>query len=170
MQDVMKSLKEEGFTPEETQENEFTAITGKYVCRIDAISRLQGQSKTTGDDYDFRAMSLQVVETIEGDKANNRFLKCNYSSDAKGVKKLLNDMFTAGIKVDVATDAELDEFLMTLKDKTLNVRCWVWSPEKDRDGNAIPKEARKTFQQTRIVKQFKEKKSDSTTSKADAPF
>lgn len=171
MEDILKSLRDEGFVPEETVENEFKAITGKYICRVDAISHMQGQAKSTGDEYDFRAMNLQVVETLEGDKATNRFLKVSYSSDPKGLKKLLNDLFTAGIAIDANTDAELDEFLLTLKDKIVNVRCWIWSPEKDRNGNIIPQELRKTYQQTRIVKEFKvSKKSDSTANKADAPF
>jgi len=171
MEDIMKSLREEGFAPEETTENEFEPITGKYVCRIDSVSHLQGKAKSTGSDYDFRAMNLQVVEVIEGDKATNRFIKISYSSDTKGIKKLLNDLFTAGINVTAGSDAELDEFLMSLKDKTLNVRCWVWSPENDRNGNPIPSEARKSYQQTRVVKDAKAKKSESSTAnKADTPF
>lgn len=169
MEDILKSLRAEGYQPEETDDNNFEPITGKYVCRIDGISRINGVSEKTGNKYDFRSMNLQVVEVIDGDKATNRFLKINYTSNAKGMKKLLNDMFTAGIEVNAQSDEELDEFLLTLKDKTVNVRCWVWTPENDREGNPIPEENRRSLQQIRIVKELKSKKSGSSTG-SNVPF
>lgn len=173
MEDIIKSLNAEGFKPEENEDtSEFKPITGKYVCRIDSAGRVTGTSKTTGNPYDFRSVNIQVAEIIEGDKATNRFLKLRYNCDTDGTKRLLNDLFTAGIEVKASSDIELDEFLKSLKDNTLNVRCWVWTPDKDRDGNPIAEENRVPYQQIKIVKEFKGgNKSSSNKSKSDGvPF
>ena len=170
MNDILKSLIDAGFTPEIVEDtSDFTPITGKYICRIDSAGRVTGKSERTGNDYDFRSLNLQVVEIIEGDKATNRFLKINYNNDAEGIKKLLNDLFTADVKLGVSSDTELDEALPLIKDKTVNVRCWVWAPDKTREGNPIPEDQRKSYQQVRIVKEFKGKKKADTI-KSDAPF
>jgi hypothetical protein len=170
MEDILKSLREEGYKPETVEDSgRFEPITGKYICRIDKAGRITGQSEKTGNEYDFRVINLQVAEIIDGDKATNRFLKMTYSTDAKGMKRLLNDLFTAGIEVTAQSDAELDAFLETLVDKTMNIRPWVWTPSEDRDGNPIPEEARKAYQQLRVIKEFKQ--SNKSASKSEnVPF
>jgi len=65
----------------------------------------------------------------------------------------MNDMFTAGITLEAKSDAELDVALEGLKDKLVNVRCWVWVPDKDRNNNPIPEGDRKGRQQVKIVKE-----------------
>ena len=157
MEDVLKSLVDAGFKPEIVEEGGFEAITGKYICRIDKAGRMTGISEKSGNGYDFRTISLQVSEILDGDKATNRFLKLSYNPDANGTKRLLNDLFTAGIEITAKSDAELDEFLPTLTDKTMNIRAWVWTPEKDRDGNPIPEELRVPRQMLKVVKEFKSK-------------
>lgn len=170
MDDILKSLIDAGFTPEVQEDDmDFKPITGKYICRIDSAGRVSGKSEKTGDDYDFRSVSLQVAEIVDGDKATNRFLKLNYNCDADGVKKLLNDLFTAGIDMAVKFDVELDEALPMLTDKTMNIRAWVWTPEKDRSGNLIPEEKRQSRQQLKVVKDFKGKKK-AETAKSEVPF
>ena len=168
--DILKTLMEAGFQPEVVKdETDFQPITGKYICRIDSAGRVTGKSERTGNEYDFYSVSLQVAEIVDGDKATNRFLKINYNKDADGVKKMLNDLFTAGISLGVSSDKELDEALPMIKDKTMNIRCWVWTPEKDKNGNPIPEENRKAYQQTRVVKEFKGKKKADTI-KSNIPF
>jgi hypothetical protein len=169
MEDILKSLIDAGYKPEIAEDDSFEAITGKYVCRIDNAGRITGKSERTGNEYDFRSISIQVAEIIDGDKATNRFLKLTYNTDTEGTKRLLNDLFTSGIEITAKSDSELDEFLPTLKDKCLNIRAWVWTPEKDRDGNPIPEEQRKARQILKVVKSFKGKKSDSAKSE-NVPF
>ena len=155
MNDILKTLMDEGFTPIENMDEStgFQPITGKYVCRIDSAGRKIGEAKATGNPYDFRVLKLQVSEIIDGDKATNRFIDMTYKSDADGLKKLMNDMFTAGITLEAKSDAELDVALEGLKDKLVNVRCWVWVPDKDRNNNPIPEGDRKGRQQVKIVKE-----------------
>lgn len=170
MEDILKAMVEAGFEPEIVEDSsDFSPITGKYVCRIDSAGRLQGVSKSTNKEYDFRSINIQVAEIIEGDKATNRFLKLTYNPDADGVKRLMNDLFTAGIKLEATSDAELDAALEGLKDKTMNIRCWVWTPVKDKSGNPIPEENRKAYQQIRVVKEFKGKKKADNI-KSNVPF
>ena len=160
MEDIMKSLVDEGYKPEVVEDGGFDAVTGKYICRIDKAGRMTGISAKTEKGYDFRTVSLQVAKILDGDKATNRFLKLTYNPDAEGTKRLLNDLFTAGIEITATSDAELDEFLPTLVDKTMNIRAWVWTPDKDRDGNPIAEESRVARQMLKVVKEFKSKGKD----------
>jgi hypothetical protein len=170
MEDILKALVESGFTPEVVEDtSDFSPITGKYVCRIDSAGRVSGKSERTGNEYDFYSVSIQVAEIIDGDKATNRFLKLNYNRDAAGIEKLLNDLFTADIKLGVSSDKELEEALPLLKDKTMNIRAWVWTPTKDKAGNEIPEENRKAYQQLRVVKAFKDKTKPATAT-SKVPF
>lgn len=166
--DVLKMLQDAGFKPEVVEDVSFEPLHGKYVCRIDDAGRNKGKSDRTGNEYDFRSMSMQVVETISGDKGENRFLKRNYNVDEEGMKKLLNDFHTAGIEVTAKNDEELDAFLMTLKDKTINASAWVTK-------EFVSKQTGKTIpggkQAVRIVNKFKSKgdKSDNKAS-TKVPF
>ena len=88
-------------------------IKGKYLCRIIALNHLEGIGKNSGEPYNFVSLKLQVEEDIEGDASNNRTLDKTYSCVDKTVtmkngktfdivaedelKKLLNDLFTAGL-------------------------------------------------------------------------
>lgn len=170
MDDILKGLMEAGFSPIENEDSSgFEPITGKFICRIDHAGRKEGTSKKNGQPYAFRVIKLQVASIIDGDKATNRFLDMTYNIDVEGTKRLLNDLFTAGINVKAGSDAELDGILEGLKDKTMNVRCWVWTPDTTKDGQPIPESERKGRQQIKIVKDFsksaptksKGKKSDS---------
>ncbi len=169
MGDIIEMLKAAGFEPEVNKEDGFKPLTGKFVVRIDTAGRIKGVSKKSNEPYDFYSVNTQVVEVIEGDKAVNRFIKLTYNPDEEGTKKLLNDLFTSGIKVEATNESELEEFLGTLKDRTMNIRAWVWTPDKDKAGNTIAEEDRKGFQQLKVVKEFKGKvKSDVASS--NVPF
>ena len=168
--DILQGLKNAGFNPTPVEdEGGFEPVTGKYVVRIDSLGRKQGESKRTGEPYDFRSLKIQVCEIIDGDKATNRFFDKVYNVDEEGTKALLNDLFTGSIELKATTDAELDEELPTLKDKTLNIRAWVWTPDKAKDGTPIAVEDRVPRQMIKIVKEFKGKsKKDSI--KSEVPF
>lgn len=171
MSDIMGQLREAGFEPQIVEDGGgFSPITGKYQARIDSLGRVQGESKKDGTPYDFYSLAIQVVEILEGDKATNRFLKLTYNNDGEGVKKLLNDLMTAGITVSAKSDEELASELEGLKDKVVSVRCWVWTPDKDRAGNELAPENRKAFQQIRVVKGFGKNGGKPSTVKSNIPF
>lgn len=174
MTDVMKMLKDAGFQPEVVvDDGGFNPVKGEYLCRIDKAGRLKGIGKSSGQEYDFRTMSIQVAEVIAGDKATNRYFNLSYNLDEKGVKKLLNDLFTANIEVKATSDEELDTFLETLKDKTMFVRAWV-APKmkkvvKDGQDTWEKVEPREDVQKVKVVKDFKGKSKPEKV-KSNVPF
>jgi len=153
--DIMASLKSAGYQPEVVEDSSFSAFKGSYICRIESCSRQKGLSKRDGKPYDFISLSLQVAEVVSGDPAINRYIKKNYNWEDKGVKKFLNDMFTAGLDaINASTDAELEMFLATLTDKLVNVSAWVGNEWTDKSG----KVHEAGNQMSKIVKEFKVKK------------
>lgn len=144
------------YTPEEIHdETAFKPLKGAYECRIDRLERVKGISEKTKDPYDFYSMSLEIVDIVEGNKGVGRYLKRTYQADNEGIKKLLNDMFTSGIELDRTSEEAFDASLSSAKDKIVKVRAWVWTPDKDRDGNPIAEEDRVDRQQLKVVKTFK---------------
>ena len=170
MVDILKQLKDAGFQPEiNKDEGGFGVINGSYVCVIKEAGRKTGKSAKSGNDYDFRTIKLQVAEVIKGDKATNRYIDMTYNPDEKGMTRLIGDLFTAGIEVNAGSDAELDEFLPSLQDKTMNVRCWGWKPSKDKEGNIVSEDMRIERQQVKVVKELTAGKAGSAST-TKVPF
>ena len=170
MEDILKGLRESGFAPEVVEDDTgFAPINGKYIVRIDRAGRVKGTGKKSGKDYDFRTIKMQVVEIISGDKATNRYLDIAYNPDEEGTKKLLNDLFTAGIVITATTDEELDQELSMLTDKTLNVRAWARNKQVKVNDEWVDKEPAEEKQYVKIVKEFKGKKK-SEEKQSEIPF
>lgn len=151
--DFFKDL--ESYQPElQKDEPDFRPIKGRYVCRIAKLQHNTGVSTTTNEPYDFYSMDLQIVETIEGDKGDKRYLKKRYGNTPEGLKKLWNDLFTAGIEFNKTSREDFDLSLPNTIDKTLKIRAWSWTPEKDRAGNILPEEDRTPLQSFVIVNDF----------------
>ena len=142
-----------------TDDVNFEPISGAYVCRIDSIGRKQGTSQK-GNEYDFHSLNVQVIDTISGDKGNGRYLSKSYNTqnltewtkpeDEK--KRLINDMFTAGIEYNLNSDEAFEDSLILAKDKTINIRAWVKSKDS------------KKYQNIKVVKEFKIKNEKKETS------
>jgi len=172
---VMQQLREAGYKPEIVEDDGgFDPVKGKYVCRIDSAGRKTGEAKKDKRLYDFRSIKIQVVEIIEGFKATNRFFDLVYNTDADGVKRMLNDLFSSGIDIKARNDEELDMELSTLKDKTMNIRAWV-APKMKKVGNTGTKddwqkvEPRIDVQKLKVVKDFAGNKKPATA-KSNVPF
>jgi len=155
------------FKPEANEDSEFKPLTGRYIARIADCFHDIG-AFPSGDMYDRYTLSLQVTETIDGDRGTNRYLRKRYQNTPEGVHKLANDLFTAGITVDTSSKEAFDLSLTDTKDKLMNVRAWVWTPDKTREGAIIPEEEREGRQQFAIIKEFKQKKQQTTT--GEVPF
>ena len=129
----------------------FAPISGTYVARIDNLSRKKGVGATSGKDYDFYSLNMQVVKTVKGDKGEKRFLSQSYNPDDAGIKKLANDMFTAGIDVDTSSEKLFEASFEKCIDKLITVRAWAknkpiknadgeWIEFKDSDGKPVKKQ------------------------------
>lgn len=158
MDDVLKA-----YTPvENVDDSGFEILKGTYKT---AVSKLLLESnKEYGDRYQ---LELIVNEVVEGNGTPGRKFWKRYKADDEGLKKLLNDLFTAGIEVPKASVEEFNNSLNVALDKDVTVRAWGWTPEKDVKGEEIPVDERVTRQQFKIVNAKKAK-----TAKKDAkvPF
>ncbi len=111
--------------PETITDVSFDPVNGAYECRIDALEHLMGDSKKTGEPYDFYSLNVQVTKVVEGDGAMNRYLKKIFSNDEKGITDLRNSMHTAGVEgLDFSNSDQLDATMNMAKDKIIKVRAW----------------------------------------------
>lgn len=157
------------FKPEETKDdNDFKPLKGSYIVRVSKLTHNIGVSTRDNSSFDFYALNMQVTETIDGDKGNNRYLNKRYQNTVEGIKKLMTDLFTAGIEFTKGSREEFDLSLTNAIDKQMRVRAWAWIPEKKIDGTPIPEEDRVAIQQLKIVKDFAKKSKSADSS--SAPF
>jgi len=135
------------FVPEkiEDEEKDFDKpLKGGYKARIVSLKRYSGESaKCEGGFYDMYSLNLQIVETLEGDEGDNRYISKTYSNtvgkyqeDAnEGRKKLMNDLFTGNVQydvireVDTTADGVIEQIIPQIIDQVVQVRCY---PNKDK--------------------------------------
>ena len=156
------------YKPEETKDEEFKPLKGSYVCRVARLTHNIGLSNATNEPFDFYSLNLQVAEVVEGDRGVGRYLTKRYQNTIEGLKKLWNDLFTAGIDFNKESRADFDLSLNNALDKEVKIRAWAWTPEKTRSGEVIPEDERTSIQQLRIIKDFKGK--SKTASSESIPF
>lgn len=138
-----------GYTPQENDDEKgFDILKGKYKCKLNSLKR----DYPKGDDLQLKprySMEVEVVENVEGDKGIKRkFWKRYDLADEEKMKKLLNDLFTAGISLPNASQEDFESGFPIIKDSILYVRAWGFAPEKKRDGspnNTEPKEQQQVW-------------------------
>ena len=131
------------WTPEviEDERKDFDKpIKGGYKARIEGLTRYTGESaKCEGGVYDMYSLRLQVVETIEGESAENRYITKTYSNtvgkyqeDAEeGRRRLLNDLFTGNVQYDVIREDDataenvIEQIAPQIIDQVVSVRCYA---------------------------------------------
>jgi len=156
------------YEPVELEDSvDFRPLKGAYVCRVESIQRKKGTS-AKGNEYDFWSFRAQVIETIEGDKGDNRFLDKTYgmimtswTTPEDEMKRLLNDLFTNGLEYDLSSEEAFEVSLESLIDKIVNVRAWVRTSKKD--GNKY-----QSFKFVKVIKGRESSKGSEETVKA--PF
>lgn len=158
LEDVLK-----GYTPtENVDDSGFEILKGSYLC---AVTKL---ALETHEQYGTRyQLELTVNEVIDGNGTAGRKLWKRYNADDGGFKKLLNDMFTAGIEIPRSSIDEFNGNLNAALDKDVTLRAWGWKPEKTVKGEQIPEDERQTIQQFKIVNASKVKK---TKKQGEIPF
>ena len=164
----------------EDSSNEYKPVKGCYKCRVVELKRLQGTSERTGNDYDFYTLKLQVTESLDGDKATNRYLdSMMFNADQAGRNKLKDVLFSSGIEYVDDFDNEgneqvqaFDDGLADAVDKTINVRAW-YTPKMKKEGDGFVKvEPEEMKQRLKVVSQFKGLKIDAPIipGKMEIPF
>ena len=147
------------FKPEVVKDdNEFKPLKGSYIAVVKKLTHNKGQSQTTGSNYDFYSLNVQIVETIDGEKGENRYIQKRYQNTNEKLKALMNDLFTAGIEFDNSSREAFDLSLTNAIDKQIKIRAWTWSPTKNMQGEELSEELRTVLQMSKIVKDFSGKK------------
>ena len=140
--DVLKD-----YQPTENEDDSgFKPFKGTYKS---IVSRLAlDVHEQYGERYE---LELTVTETLDGDEAVGRKLWRRYAKEDEAAKKLLNDLFTAGIEVPRATEEEFNNNLDKALDKEVTIRTWAWTPDKTVSGEPIAEDERVPRQQFKIV-------------------
>lgn len=134
-----------GLKPEEN--DAFEALKGVYACVCNGITK--GENKFTQAPQ-FSA-EFEVADVLDGNGQVGRKLWRRYNLDEKGIKDLVDDLFTAGVEFSKDSVEALEASLDMAKGKTFYLRAWGWTPEKTKDGQDIPESDRKTMQQFSVM-------------------
>ena len=114
-----------GFKPEKNEDRGgFEPFKGTYIARIDKLERKTGTSEKSGKAYDFYSITAQVASKVKGDEVGKRLLFGSYNTDMKGAKKLGDDLFTAGIEVNTASEEAFEGSFANAIDKLITVSTW----------------------------------------------
>lgn len=148
-----------GYKPVENEDTQgFDILKGTYDCAITGL--VLEDTEKYGTRYQ---MELTVNVIVEGNGNPGRKFWIRYPQDEKGIKRLLDDLFTAGVEIPYQTLDLLNDNLALALDKVVRVRGWGWTPDKKQDGTPIAEDDRQTFQQTKVVNPAKAKKKAAAT-------
>lgn len=134
----------------------YEVLTGVYevVIKDEEKAETGFLVRTWEDGRESRRFQItaDVVTVLKGNGQPGRRLWMRYNEDEAGIQKLANDLHTAGLwnTLDHSSVEQLKVSLPSLAGKTLYVRAWGWTPEKDRQGNVLPEGERKTLQQASV--------------------
>lgn len=151
LDDFLKSMKPE------LNENGFDVLKGTYRVVIKNEPKAETGFLITkfpsGDEARRFQVTCDVVDVLSGNGTAGRRVWLRYNEDENGVKKLINDLFTAGL-LDKIDRTSIDQLKATLPDiggSVAFLKAWGWTPEKNRAGESIPEGERKTMQQGNLV-------------------
>jgi|GEM_PF-5193586 len=128
---LIENLKAAGFKPEANTDGEFKPLKGTYKCQITTLRPEIDQKNNNAKYYQ---LELKPIEVLEGDPFGDKFaFKKRYYVDgdkaAENLKSLLNALFTAGIELDMSSDAALETDFVKAINQVAYVRSWGWLPE-----------------------------------------
>ena len=147
-------LKAKGFKPEASDDGEWKPYIGTYKCSFKTL-RVERDEKNA---CDFIQLELDIVEHIAGDaKRDSKFpaFKKRYYIDfdnptddhVENFEKLSKVVFTGtGLELSSTNKQSFIASAGQVIGKTVYIRAYGWTPEKDMSGNEIPEDKRKTNQ------------------------
>ena len=115
----------------------FDILTGVYrvVIKNEEKAETGFLVRTWQDGNESRRFQItcDVTDVLKGNGSPGRRLWMRYNEDEQGIKRLVNDLFTAGIldKIDRTSIESLKATLPNLAGQTLYVRGWGWKREGD---------------------------------------
>jgi len=158
-------LREEGFKQEANVDEDYPAFKGEYKG---VVTELRVHEKEDSKAY---VLTVQVANTLSGDVRDGRLLSKWYNLTGKSydgtdlteeqavtaVKKLLNDLFTMSVELDVVSDSAMEASFGKAKDAVCFVRAWT-------------RESKGKTYQNWVIKQEKNLKKESKEDKGNLPF
>ena len=115
----------------------FDILTGIYAVVIKNEEKAETGFlvRTWQDGNESRRFQItcDVTDVLKGNGNPGRRLWMRYNEDEKGIQRLVNDLFTAGIldKVDRTSIESLKTTLPNLAGQAMYVRAWGWKREGD---------------------------------------
>ena len=115
----------------------FDVLTGIYAVVIKNEEKAETgfMVRTWQDGNESRRfqITVDVTDVLKGNGNPGRRLWMRYNEDEKGIQRLVNDLFTAGIldKVDRTSIESLKTTLPNLAGQAMYVRAWGWKREGD---------------------------------------
>ena len=115
----------------------FDLLTGIYAVVIKNEEKAETGFlvRTWQDGNESRRfqITVDVTDVLKGNGNPGRRLWMRYNEDEKGIQRLVNDLFTAGIldKVDRTSIESLKTTLPNLAGQAMYVRAWGWKREGD---------------------------------------
>ena len=135
MTSIVEKLKASGFKPEKSTEGEFQPLVGIYATQFVSAKVMPANDKG-GKSL---AVEFKIAETLSGKASASKFnefkkylaLEGDEADSAKkGVKWILNTLFTAGIDVPLGnSDEELVENIQANLGTMVYVNAYSWKPE-----------------------------------------
>ena len=147
LDDFLKGLKPQS-------NDEFEVLTGHYQTVLVGLDPEVNQF----NQQEQWSLALQVTQVLDGNGAPGRWLRKRYAKTEKGMRALVNDLFTAGLRVNMNSTSEMEASFEPLLQSVMNVRAWGWTPEADFNGNPLPEAERVTRQQFAFVSEKRVKK------------
>ena len=172
---LVDDLKAAGYKPEVNSGADFEPLNGVYetVCRV-----LRTEPGKDGRE-DQWMIQLYITRVFKGthvdtqvEEAKRRRLTRWYSKDTDGLKRLVNDCFTAGVTLSLESDEAVEASFEKAIGVTFFVRAWSSTPTKDKEGNVVPEQERRTFQNFVVLTEKDAEKAASKVAKKAgvAPF
>ena len=115
----------------------FDVLTGVYrvVIKNEEKAETGFLEQTWKDGNVSRRFQItaDVTDVLKGNGNPGRRLWMRYNEDEQGIKRLVNDLFTAGLldKVDRTSIESLKTTIASLAGQTMYVRGWGWKREGD---------------------------------------
>lgn len=129
MGNITDSLRQNNWKPEASSDGEFKPLVGTYLT---AITALRPDVDKKNNNAKFYELEVKPKEKIDGDEFSERFsFKKRFYVDgdkaAEKLKDMLNILFTAGVELDLTSDASMEADFNKAIGKSLHVRSWGWT-------------------------------------------
>lgn len=116
------------FKPESVDEG-FGILKGTYKTTIKGLSLNEPNQYEANPHY---KLLVEVVEVLDGNGSPGRTLRRNYDKTVDDeVKKMLNELFTAGLSLKTGSVEEMEASMELLTGATMYVRAWGFKRTPD---------------------------------------